>query len=171
MKGTILNITKDKKKVLLNVQDPEHWYDLAEWIKADYVKRGDCDYKLDKDNPKLITFIKCTGSGYNAQNYPTQNNPQQEQTNFAQPPVDMTKPTQFVPESEVTALPPKENYWDIKGKRDIQVQKSIQNQFFLREALKSIEIHNSLNDDKIQINTLSIVKFANMLKEAFEMLD
>jgi len=177
-KGIILNITKDLKKVLLDVQDPNHWYDLAEWIKTNYVKRGECEYKLDQNNPKLITFIKCTGNAPNTQQYPPQNQPpQQNIQSYPEQPievVDMSKPTQIIPENQVTPLPPKENYWDVKTQRDIKVQGDIKKQFFLREGLRAIEIirQNPTEDEgNVKLTTISLVSYAKMIKDAFKLLD
>ena len=165
-KGNVLNITKDGKRILLNEQTPNNWFDLAEWIKPNYLKRGECDYKLDQTNPKLITWIKCSGSGSTEQpnNYPpyVQESPVEV--------VDMNKPTQFVPESQVTELPPKENYWDNKAKKDVEIQESIQNQFCLREGLRAIEILNQTADPKIAINSVNISNYAKMIKASLEML-
>lgn len=39
-------------------QDSQRWFNLADSVNPQYVKRGDCEYKMDNDN--VITFVKMT---------------------------------------------------------------------------------------------------------------
>ena len=52
--GELNQIWEEKRKVKIG----EEWFNLAENIKINYVKRGVVEYNLDNENPKKIIFIK-----------------------------------------------------------------------------------------------------------------
>ncbi len=68
IKGTVKSMRRDKKSVLLTLEDgTDEWFDLArnvlpEYIIVGYKFEGSClENELDPDQNRILNFIKCIG--------------------------------------------------------------------------------------------------------------
>jgi hypothetical protein len=182
IQGNILNITKDGRRVLLNEQTPNNWFDLADNIKSNWLKRGACEYSLDRENPKLIIYIKNVQNGSNEQKQ-AYSKPYLPGSQYVKPdnsvgPNEFEVPVEVVrvgePElklaTEYKGSSEKDLYWAKKEERDLSIQESIKDQFCTREAIHIITSINSLapKEERIEWTTLNLRRYKDMVKNSFD---
>jgi len=70
MKGNVKAISQQNRSVLIEDNSKEEWYDIADNVKLDYVKKGMCEFSVDEENigpngNPALTFIRHEGGQTN----------------------------------------------------------------------------------------------------------
>jgi len=58
MDGIVKAISEKNKSVLVESDNKEKWYKLAEHVKIGFVKKGNVDFRTAEDDDNTIVWIK-----------------------------------------------------------------------------------------------------------------
>lgn len=61
MKGKVKIVSVKNRSALITLEDgTEKWFTFGDKVKMDFVKKGDCEFEIDKEDEDSIPFIKCS---------------------------------------------------------------------------------------------------------------
>lgn len=62
MKGKVKIVSVKNRSACVTLEDgTEKWFTFGDKVKMDFVKKGDCEFEIDKEDEDCIPFIKSIG--------------------------------------------------------------------------------------------------------------